>query len=242
MSKKFTVWWLVAMILASFEMEVAKAVQIPIGLDSGHGVFVQEYWLQGTPQYCIANTRPSSVTLRISQWRSRTDPPLLLKEITIPADSVTCFDVSAYRKHWLLLFEISDGTRLGLLRAPRLPPDAEPPSLPVAVHQILNGACGGGKVWLELPDLWEKAGGTFTARLHRAKTAGAVQFRPSEGEITLPRVEIAAPGNIPADAPESMELTLKAPSVRQPKMVVISGRARIPAGWQCFVFGIPVKP
>ena len=89
-----------------------SASQIPLGLDGRKQIFVQEYWLDGTPIYCVSNVGESDQVIQVLRWQSRTLPSLLLNDWDAPAGSVRCHDAGDYLSEWLLEFRLKDGARL----------------------------------------------------------------------------------------------------------------------------------
>ena len=52
----------------------ANADRLPLGLNIGSGIFLQEIWQAGTPHLCVANSSGNEQTLVLSRWRSRVMP------------------------------------------------------------------------------------------------------------------------------------------------------------------------
>ncbi len=241
---------------------LAMASQLPIGLDGRERVHAQEYWQAGVPGYCVANRRGQAIQLRISRWRSgdRDASPLAVWDI--PARATECRETPGWVGEWLLHFGLSDGTRLGLLKAPAGPRRVD--AAGVASRSGLNGHCAMCGMWVEQDRLCQASGETIHLDL---------MTRANNGTITLPRLGVgehpgldaltlirAGSDTLPVrvldgvveidttlasqtDQPRRIHLEYAARSVSTPALFTISAQVRgARRGRCCLTRGICVAP
>ncbi len=241
----------------------AYASKIPLGINSRHGIFVQQIWQGTTPLLCLANRTDKDESLQVSQWPSRQVPVVPLIQWEMAAGSTRCHDASALAGDALLEFRLVDGQRLGLMRAVREPLVENPDPAAASSFQGPNGVCPTPGTWLEQPDLWLKGGqpASLTLLTHVRDAAFLIEF-PVDSGLDLPslllkgaassslavddenqRVTIRAGERTDVSAVHQVQLNIEVPEVTQPTMYVLSGRKRIgDSGWQCFVRGVLVAP
>ncbi len=241
----------------------AAASRIPLGINSSHGIFVQEIWQGNRPFLCLANRSGKDRVVQVSRWRSRQVPadPLLQWELDV--DSAHCYDASSLAAEWLLEFKLVDGEWLGLLKAPRMPAaKAEDPS---AFSSFLgpNSRCPTPGTWVEQSSLWLKAGELADLTLQTTvRSSDALMEFPVDSGLNLPHLQIKSATSsslvvknedqrfsIKAGRRATMptvhraQLVIDVPPVTEPTMYLLSGRKRIASdGWQCFIRGILVEP
>ena len=241
----------------------ARGDRLPLGLDIGSGIFLQEIWQAGTPHLCVANSSGNEQTLVLSRWRSRAMPAEPLLRWRMDAHSTVCHDVSALAAESLIEYRLAGGKRVGLLRGPGRPDAERTGTGGFASFSGINGTCPTPGNWTEQPSLWLKGG--QAARVDLLLTVGAdgalMEF-PADTRLDLPhltpraasaptlRIEHqgssllikADPGTGQATV-HRVQLEIDLPTVTRPTMYLLSGRKRIDeSGWQCFVRGILVEP
>ncbi len=241
----------------------AHASQIPLGINSSHGVFVQEIWQGKIPFLCLANRSGKDQIIQVSRWRSRQIPADPLLQWRANAGSVRCHDARQLAAERLLEFKLVDGERLGLLNAPRLPVvENETPSA-FSSFQGLNGVCPTPGAWLQQPSLGFQAKQPASVTLLTTVRDGDARIEfPVTTHLELPHLQLksAVSSTLDIDVDKQqwsikvgrqtalstvhrIELELDVPAVTQPTMYLLSGRQRIAGnGWQCFVRGILVTP
>ncbi len=250
------------LVLGSLMSADIHASQIPLGIDARQLVFVQEYWKDGEPGYCIANAGNKDTVVQVSRWRSRQLPSVPLRAWPVPAGEVRCHEAGFLLGEWLLEFKKVDGPRLGLLRAPMKRPAGLTAHSPVASYQGLNGSCRDREVWLEQDRLWLDPQGGAKLRLHLPADTGPVTFSPDAADWRLPPLPIAAAASdtLPVQVegkrvsigeagpgtkkgPHWVRLSVAPVQVDRPSMFLLAGQRVIRGqGTQCFVRGVLVAP
>ena len=238
---------------------VASASQVPIGLDWGENVFVQEYWQDGKARYAIFNNRLEAIDLTVNDVQFtksfRVDGKDLVtwkierkQVVYVDAPKAPAGDGVRY-----LGFRIVDGKRLGVLTIPVTPPDL--PKGKIISCDCVNGLGGRRQhVCYEQDSLTFKSEGVIELRLKLPANGGTVTFRkkkskdnPIEAIITeatcatLPvqagkeEITIDTGKPLKEDAVHVVTLRFMAPKVDAPTMVAIIGETS-------FVRGVIVQP
>lgn len=251
---------LLALFMASSH---ALAGKIPLGINSSHGIFLQEIWQRNTPFLCVANRSGFDQIIQVSSWRSSLVPADPLLQWKAHAESVQCHDASVLTVEGLLEFKLVDGKRLGLLRAPANPPVESKNPAALSSFQGINGSCPTPGTWIEQPGLWLKSGQptSLTLLTSVSEPDALIEF-PVNTKLNLPHLQLKSVtsssllvekengGFLIKAGPQTdipslhrVQLDFDVPKVTQPTMYLLSGRKRIlQSGWQCFIRGILVAP
>jgi len=248
-------------LILCFIVGAVSARQIPLGLDGRKQIFVQEYWLEGSPSYCVANAGKVDQVIQVSRWQSQALAPLQLNEWDAPAGSVRCHDARQHLGEWLIDFRLQKGDRLGLLKAPKQAQGTL--ILPTVVsYQNLNAACAVSGMWMEQDRLWAKSGEPFSMVLHAALADGKIEFdkKGNQGQLPLLPLKKVTSTTFPVHMGDTsvvinvsessggqqshrINLLFDIPQVSKPTMMRVSGRREISdQGWQCFVYGVMLEP
>lgn len=166
----------------------AAANVIGIGLDWRKNVFVQEYWKDGTAHYLIANRGKAPVTITVNEWKAQGAGPKLAGPWEVKAGAVLDVEAPKIKGEQFVLWQLADGTDLGLLGPPRAP--AEKPGEKVATYDGLNGS-GGRRfdVYCEQAKAGFPSDGTFEVKLvlsSAASARGVLTFRKKKSLDALP--------------------------------------------------------
>jgi len=232
---------------------VASASQVPIGLDWGENVFVQEYWQDGKARYAIFNNRLEAIDLTVNDVQFtksfRVDGKDLVtwkierkQVVYVDAPKAPAGDGVRY-----LGFRIVDGKRLGVLTIPVTPPDL--PKGKVISSDGINGSGGRYEdVWYEQDSLTFKSDGVIELRLKLPANGATVTFKKKKS-MDNPIIEAiiteAACATLPVQAGKEeitidtgkplkevavhvVTLRFMAPKVDAPTMVRIDGWVSLP--------------
>ncbi len=191
--------------LLFFAFQQVHASQIPIGLNSKHGIFVQEFWQGNSPTLCLTNRSEKNKTVRVSRWPARQLPADLLMRWPLQAGSAQCHSVSGLEGQQLLEFTLANGLRLGLFKIQRAglieekQPEEDVPQVgllqekPASVFSSFkgpNGTCStSDNTWIEQSNLWLKAGEPAYVTLLSAGTNTLIEM-PIETRLDLPLLPI----------------------------------------------------
>ncbi len=181
------------------------ASKIPIGLNTKHGIFVQEFWQGNSPTLCLTNRSDKNKTVRVSRWPARQLPADLLMRWPLQAGSAQCHSVSGLEGQQLLEFTLANGLRLGLFKIQRAglieekQPEEDVPQVgvlqeePASVFSSFkgpNGTCStSDNTWIEQSNLWLKAGEPAYVTLLSAGTNTLIEM-PIETRLDLPLLPI----------------------------------------------------
>ena len=254
--------------LVALSASVAVANMIGLGLNWKSGIFVQEYWLAGTPHYLIANTTAQNVTisagaahLRAEDEHLNAGPAPLV--VDVPAKDVVDVDASALRS--LSLVDIRAGDQdLGLLTPPKWV-GHQPVKDPV-IRTIygLNGSGGSSTdTYMEQARTSCAPGETVTIILKLAAAFQKVTTRPANANLGLPCAELKsvvgptvvvthnADGTYTIEPPKNVDravavhtvtLTYTMPGVKMPTLALIDLSLQYDGGGRGITRGIYVRP
>ena len=187
------------------------ASKIPIGLNTKHGIFVQEFWQGNTPTLCLTNRSDKNKTVRVSRWPASQVPADFLHQWPLQAGSVQCHSVSGLEGQQLLEFTLASGLRLGLfkIQKPGLIEEKQPEEdvpqvgalkgeMPQAEQSSVfssfkgpNGTCSTSNTWIEQPNLWFKAGEpAYVTLLSAGIGVDTLIEMPIETRLDLPHLQI----------------------------------------------------
>lgn len=247
-------------LLFVFPFQQVLANQIPLGLNSKHGIFVQEFWQESNPVLCLTNRSNHDEVVLVSRWRSSqvlADPVL---QLPLGAGSTHCHSVGGLQGKQLLEFTLASGSRLGLLRIQR-PKLAEEQHAAFSSFKGPNGTCNSSNTWVQQSGLWFKSGEQAHVRLLSIGSDVLIEL-PVETSLDLPQLHIKSimsdtlsvdndnhkfsiNSNLQVLSPivQQAQIELDIPEVRKPTLFIVSGRQRTPNnGWQCLIRGVMVKP
>lgn len=240
---------------------LARASQIPIGLDWRSDVSIQEYWVDGQPQYCLSNLRDKDVRITASRFHSPDAATAPLAHWSVPAGGILCADARPLLGERFLSMQMDETLRLGLLRGPKQPQGQQTRPASVSSLQGLNGSCRDLGIILEQDQLWLTSGQEATLVLSVPAHKGMVIIPKSTDDDltvlvprsvtceTLPVQTVEDQIFIDTDQPlrdqsrHSVQLHFTVPTVIAPAMGRFSAKIRISdVNWGCFVRGILIKP
>lgn len=240
----------------------ASASQIPFGLDWRESIFVQEYWTDGKPQFCIATLTDQDIRLQVSRWHPG-EPVEPLEVMSFSANTVKCMDAQPFLDKRYLEFQVLKGPRLGLLRPLALPPAGnEAKKVGVASYQNLNGSCRNSEITVEQEKLWFRSGEHVSLTLTPPAIKGKIIIKKeSENKYlndiwpdrilssSLPietkedQIIIDSDRPLIKQAVHSIQWNFVAPTVETPTMFKISAQIKLAGqNWNCFVRAVLIKP
>lgn len=254
------VWVLIIVIgLAS----TAAASQIPIGLDWRESIFIQEYWVDGRPQYCVANMTDRDIRLQVSRWLPK-QPLEPLGGMSLTANAIECKDAQPFLDQRYLDFQVLEGPRLGLLWAPAhpRPADGDDKNAAVTSYKGLNGACRDMGITLEQKQIWFKSGEHASLILTTPANNGKIMFikHPEHKNLHQISPEKILSGSLPVKEKEdqmiidthqpfkhqavhAIEWKFTAPAVKRPTLFKIEATIKFSGQIRgCFVRGVLIKP
>lgn len=232
---------LVLLLIAWIACCAVQATQIPLGIDSRHGIFVQHLDTPDGALLCIANYSRDDQVVTIGRWQSRSTRPILAEERSVASGAVSCEPPPRTAGREMLVFGLVSGQSLGLLRFWQQPTD----SGQTVSSKSLNGACAVSGARLEQPSLWLLGGEreALYLKFDSGLEVDAIEF-PVHLDWTVPpltntsaRVYKVGPDN------SSVRFEVALPQVEVPSLLLLSAKLYLANGvTQCFVRGIPVKP
>lgn len=268
-SLRLRVFLLFSLLFIAFQQ--VSASKIPLGLNSNHGIFVQEFW-QGTSLIlCFSNRSNNDETVRVSRWQRDKVSTDFLFQWPLQAGSAQCNSANNLEGAQLLEFILDSGVRLGLLKIQR-PEVLDRKRLGVegaaaGISPVFantkgpNGTCSAFNIWIEHSTLWSKSGELANVTLLTTAANNSLEFSVGT-RLDLPLLQIKSMSSetlvidsadnkfiltegmlAAAPAVQQVQVELEIPVVMQPTMFILSGRQRIAdTGWQCFIRGVMVAP
>jgi hypothetical protein len=161
-----------------------KKPLIAVGLPWEGGVFLQEFWREGTPFYAVANRADDPVEVSVGEWTGKVGQRIA-GPWQVASNSVQCCDIQDLAREYAgdLVCISLNGRPHGLLRAPR-PPDFSPDW--AATHEILtiDGLNGLGTrtsgLLVRQPRLEFRSGEIVTLVLQTPSKLGSVIFNAKD--------------------------------------------------------------
>ena len=168
----------------------ASAMSIGVGLQ-WREVFVQEYWVDGSPHYAIANFGKTDLKISMYPYRAAHGAKAIAGPWEVKAGSVTQVEAPGGLKG-LVALKLADGKHLGLLGPPKGP--ATQPKGKYISYDGLNGS--GGRhlnLWCEQDALTFKSGGVIELKLAIPAGAGLIKYKKDPGNASskLPIKKVA---------------------------------------------------
>ena len=186
---------------------VANATVIGVGLDWRSGVFVQEVWHHGAPQYLIANLSKAAVQITVHEFDAswRLGQPLPKAEAgpwKIAASGQLLVDAKPLVGDKLYRFVVDGKQPLGLLPGAK---DSGYEGDGFSSRLGLNGSGGSVPgVYLVQPKLEAIAGAPLKVVLHLPSKCGVLKFQRSPDKIDDP----LRPANLIVASATSKTLTI----------------------------------
>ena len=156
----------------------ANAMSIGVGLQ-WREVFVQEYWLDGSPHYAIANFGKDDLKISMYPYRAAQGAKAVAGPWQVKAGGITHVDAPK-GLDGLVALKLADGKHLGLLGPPK--GGATQPKGKYLSYDGLNGS--GGRhlnLWCEQAALTFKSGGVIELKLTIPAGGGLIKYKKDPG-------------------------------------------------------------